>query len=1284
MSSIIPSVGTPPASSNTTSTIVLSNGEVIAEGASRYASNMTEEGFLSQIYSGLALIYTENEDASLVNYGTVWGRFNEVNPTKYDTYLIKGKGLVANYGNAVLEVTTGHAYGIFVSHTLQNHLVNTGQIAISSMAGSAVGAYLGGIFPVATNSGLITAYAHTGMAYGLDFNAEGKLINEASGRIVAEGVDARAVTFGTGTNKWNQDTRPEVFNAGTIEARSLDPKNASIGIYIQNLEQHTVRVVNSGTLIGDYAVYVNSRAYSPPQRTDESVTNTSGGTIEGAIFLDLGNDKLINEGALIGDVLLGEGNDYFDTRMGTWSGLAKLDFGNDVFLGSSGDDVVLGEWGNDTLEGNAGQDLLHGDRGDDTLIGGQGSDGLYGDFGEDRITTEGGDYVLAGSQDDLVKLGDYTFAYVDGNSGIDTLVLKESNHTFDLAAAIATTRIANFEHIVLPGEQRLIVRASDVSHLTDNGNQLLVTADGSGILELVGSWKNNGTQLVNGLSYDAYVLNGEAVLARSGTRVSVVTSASSGAVGLDPIEPGSAAPLPGSKPGTGLLTGETLANKFNYEESIEIEKDEFWHSNNGNVVLGTWSIHSPALTNHGTIVSISEHAPLAYGEGIQVLQRTLYKMGLYGDFFPGRGATAVGVNNSGRITNDGLISAVSIDDGFAQSISVGASGQIINQGRIEAYAKSVANAILTYHYAQFDSVVNEGEIYAESTESHAVGITFGNNPGLLNRGSIEVVAKEKAIAVIAGGSVIENRGLIHASSSGENWTSVAFLVSANGHFRLTNSGLIEADEIVNCVGISDYGRFFITNSGTLNGKMQFFNGYDVVKNEGSIFGDIYMSGGNDSFDGTAGIHTGTVYGEDGLDQLLGGDALDFFDGGKDNDTINGAGGNDILIGGEGNDTLAGGLGIDTAVYRGNSSGFTFVTSLTGIIITDDTGTEGIDTLTGFEKLKFLDKTIDLTEGEHYIGNALADKLNGSLGNDTLDGGDGGDTFNGGAGDDSIIGGSGIDTAVYGGSRSSYSIMKTDLSYTVSDRSGKEGNDTLNSIENMQFADSSISVEYNDAVQALYVAYFGRAADTGGISNFQNYLSALDAPHDLQGLEAQYKENTAVRNLIDAFGTSQESKDLYGAGTTHNFVTSIYKNVLNRTPDPTGIEFWTNAIDKGILSSGNASLSIMSAALSNTSEQGLLDGAIVKKKLIVASNFTFAIDTASEIKAYSGNDAAASVRTLLSNVTSTTDVVATQTSSEGLLESLVSKVDGSMQSAALANAAPLVQVVGVITDVLDGL
>ena len=178
--------------------------------------------------------------------------------------------------------------------------------------------------------------------------------------------------------------------------------------------------------------------------------------------------------------------------------------------------------------------------------------------------------------------------------------------------------------------------------------------------------------------------------------------------------------------------------------------------------------------------------------------------------------------------------------------------------------------------------------------------------------------------------------------------------------------------------------------------------------------------------------------------------------------------------------------------------------------------------------------------------------------------------------------------------------------------------------------------YSNLVQELYVAYFGRPADYFGLQNFESALLTTDAPTDAAGLFAAYSSNAAVKTLIDAFGTSNESTTLYASATTEGFVNAIYENLFHRAAANPGLEFWAAAIDAGTLTRGEAALAIAAGAQTNTSAQGATDWQTVTNKVAGATAFTadLAVDP-DYIPLYVGAEPAAQGRAFITGITSTT-------------------------------------------------
>ncbi len=203
-----------------------------------------------------------------------------------------------------------------------------------------------------------------------------------------------------------------------------------------------------------------------------------------------------------------------------------------------------------------------------------------------------------------------------------------------------------------------------------------------------------------------------------------------------------------------------------------------------------------------------------------------------------------------------------------------------------------------------------------------------------------------------------------------------------------------------------------------------------------------------------------------------------------------------------------------------------------------------------------------------------DQIDGRFGNDTLIGGLGNDTLQGGQGDDNLEGGSGQDTAKFLGNSNTFTIqISSDGSIIVTDRTGIQGSDTLIGIEELAFSDVTVNLEnfssltqLSDAQFAslteIYVAYFNRAADADGLYFWADKLA----------------EGMDISTIATYFSQSDEAKALYpNTADTSAFVTAVYANVLGRTPDVDGFNFWVANLANGSMQPSTFVLSIIGGA-----------------------------------------------------------------------------------------------------------
>lgn len=138
--------------------------------------------------------------------------------------------------------------------------------------------------------------------------------------------------------------------------------------------------------------------------------------------------------------------------------------GNDVVIGSKGDDGLIGLTGNDELRGRAGDDLLFGGAGRDTLGGGTGDDLLRGGAGADRLFGwDDADTIHGGAGRDRI-VGGTGADEMTGGGLRDVFVFAEG----DMPTEGAADRITDFT----PSLDRIDLRQIDADPDTP-GNQAL-------------------------------------------------------------------------------------------------------------------------------------------------------------------------------------------------------------------------------------------------------------------------------------------------------------------------------------------------------------------------------------------------------------------------------------------------------------------------------------------------------------------------------------------------------------------------------------------------------------------------------------------------------------------------------------------------------------------------------------------------------------------------------------------------------------------------------------------
>ncbi|MDQ7089514.1 MAG: cadherin domain-containing protein [Methylococcales bacterium] len=149
----------------------------------------------------------------------------------------------------------------------------------------------------------------------------------------------------------------------------------------------------------------------------------------------------------------------------------------------------------------------------------------------------------------------------------------------------------------------------------------------------------------------------------------------------------------------------------------------------------------------------------------------------------------------------------------------------------------------------------------------------------------------------------------------------------------------------------------------------------------------------------------------------------------------------------------------------------------------------------------------------------------------------------------------------------------------------------------------------ETIIELYTAYFGRAADKEGadfwVGKYDQFLPEVlkDTPNQSDA------ERTLLIKISEAIATSDEYIALYPPELSSNdFLEKVYLNLFDRTIDEEGKAFWLKHLDAGTMTKDVAIISLITAAKENTSEQGLLDTALLKNKTDISLHYVDGLES----------------------------------------------------------------------------
>ena len=112
----------------------------------------------------------------------------------------------------------------------------------------------------------------------------------------------------------------------------------------------------------------------------------------------------------------------------------------------------------------------------------------------------------------------------------------------------------------------------------------------------------------------------------------------------------------------------------------------------------------------------------------------------------------------------------------------------------------------------------------------------------------------------------------------------------------------------------------------------------------------------------------------------------------------------------------------------------------------------------------------------------------------------------------------------------------------------------------------------EQITELYIAYYDRAPDSTGLDYWINSTQTIE-------------------QMAQSFAQQDETKAKYpDTLSTTDYVNTIYQNVYNREADATGLAYWVNALDSGLVSRGDMIIAIVNGATGD--DQKVLDNKVV--------------------------------------------------------------------------------------------
>lgn len=713
-------------------------------------------------------------------------------------------------------------------------------------------------------------------------------------------------------------------------------------------------------------------------------------------------------------------------------------------LGSTVDEILIGNFQQNRLEGGGGNDTLNGGAGTDTILGGAGDDLMVLELFDGADSFDGGlgtdtvDFSGVGTQMEIVlgTTGTYAFALGDPTyalHGVENVLMGAGNNRVFGDA---------LDNWIEGGTGDDTLRSGD-------GNDTLIGGDGDDSLVATGG----DNLLVGGAGDDHFIMTnetlmGETVQGGAGTDTitfNLVSGTSGGFLAFD-LDLGyqfnntAAAGYAGTWSGLENLWGTvTFRNHITGNTSdnhllggsladtiLGGDGDDTLHGLNGTDSLlggdgndsltggngddhlnGQWGNDTlRGGDGNDSLYGVADDDLLVAGAGDDYLDGFFGADRLYGGL--GNDTLSGGSQDdylTGEDGNDHLSGGSDADTllgGEGNDTLEGGSGDdSLTGGHGADSLVAGAGADLLQGGEGHDTLVStsgldtlEGGLGNDHLFASASGALFNGGEG------DDIITQ---LALPMGGQTLQG-GTGHDTlnfaliATGHATDYVAFSLDQGMQLNSTTAATYQGNwsGLENLMGLQNYRNHIqgtdqdnTLMGGLLNDSLLGGDGDDSLS--GSAGHDLLGGGeGADSLYGGTG--NDSLFGAAGADHLLGGDGMDLLVGGAGDDLLGGGSGNDSLTGGAGQDGLYGAEGADTLLGEAGHD------LLSGGAQKDLLGGgAGNDTLAGG------------ADNDRLYGGAGEDVLAGDTGNDLLSGADGTDTLSGGEGADSLYGGTGNDS-----------------------------------------------------------------------------------------------------------------------------------------------------------------------------------------------------------------------------------------------------------------------------------